>query len=142
MTCANLFLRPEVRRVAVAALAFCALWPSLAAAQGQATDQAINVYFAPLQGGEFNLLNKAIQAALSQPPFQLAGRPFAGAVVITVPGKVDVAHKKVSGTYYSFSVAFTRDGSSLGESAQACNADNLSECTDQLVQDVKSVAGR
>jgi hypothetical protein len=118
------------------------LWPSVAAAQGQAADQVTNVYFAPLQGGELNLLNKAIQTALSKPPLQLAGKPFAGVLVVTVSGKVEVTHKKVSGTYYSFTAAFSRDGSSLGESAQACNADNLVECTDQLVQDVKSVAGR
>lgn len=112
------------------------------AAQAQAPDQVINVYFEPLQGGEFTPLNKAIQAALSQPPLQLAGKPFAGVVVIRVDGKVEVTHRKVSGTAYDFTVAFTRDGSALGQSVQSCAADKLSDCTDQLVQDVKSVAGR
>jgi len=135
---ANPIPGPKVRRIALATLPVFALSPAPAAAQ----DQVINVYFSPLQGGEFNLLNKAIQAALSQPPMQLAGKPFAGAIVVSVPNKVEVTRKKVSGTYYSFTVAFTRDGSSLGESAQACNDNNLAECTDQLVQDVKSVAGR
>jgi hypothetical protein len=51
-----------------------------------------------------------------------------------------VTRKRVSGTYFDFTVSFTRDGSSLGESAQSCKEDTLSECTDQLVQDVKSVA--
>jgi len=60
--------------------------------------------------------------------------------VVTVPDKVDVSHKKVSGTAYSFTVAFSRDGSSLGQSQQSCTADKLSDCTDQLVLDVKSVA--
>ena len=118
----------------------CALWPL--AAPAQEPDQVINVYFQPLQGGEFNLLNKAIQGALSEPPFQLAGKPFAGAVVVTVPGKVEVTHKKITGTYYDFTVAFTRDGSSLGQSAQSCSDRKLSDCTDQLVQDVKSVAAQ
>src|SRR5690242_5705908 len=79
------------------ALLACANWPG--AAQEQTADPVINVYFQPLEGGEFNLLNKAIQEALSQPPFQLAGKPFAGVVVVTVQGKVESTHKKVSGTY-------------------------------------------
>jgi hypothetical protein len=117
-------------------LSACALWPL----SGQAQEQIINVYFQPLQGSEFNLLNKAIQAALSEPPLQLAAKPFAGAVVVAVDGKVEVTRKKVSGTYYEFNVAFTRDGSSLGQSAQSCSDKKLSDCTDQLVLDVKSVA--
>ena len=119
----------------------CALSPVAAPAQEQTSEQVINVYFQPLQGNDTALLNKAIQTALSQPPFQLAGKPFAGAVVVAVDGKVEVTRQKVSGTYYQFTVNFSRDGSSLGQSAQSCNDKNLSECTDQLVQDVKSVAG-
>jgi len=128
-------MSPMIRRTA--ALLVCALSSSGA----QAQDETINVYFEPLKGGELALLNKAIQAALSQPPLQLAARPFAG-VLVMVPGKVDVVHKQVTGTYYSFTVAFSRDGSSIGQSEQSCNADTLSDCTDQLVQDVKTVAGR
>jgi hypothetical protein len=130
-----MFANLTARRFAFSTL--FVLWPSLAWAQ----DEIINVYFAPWGDRELTPLNRAIQAALSQPPLQLAGKPFAGAIVVT-PSKVDVTHKKISGTYYDFSVTFTRDGSSLGESAQSCNADNMSECTDQLVQDVKSVAGQ
>ena len=66
-------------------------------------------------------------------------KPFAGVLVITVPGKVDVTKKQVSGTYYDFTVSFSRDGNSLGQSQQSCNGSNLAECTDQLVQDVKSL---
>lgn len=116
----------------------CALGPL--AAQAQEPEQVINVYFQPLEGGELTLLNKAILTALSQPPLQLAGKPFAGAVVVTVDGRVEVTHQRVSGTYYQFTVNFMRDGSSLGQSAQSCNDKKLSECTDQLVLDVKSVA--
>jgi len=64
---------------------------------------------------------------------------FAGVLVITVLGKVEVTRKQVSGTYYDFTVSFSRDGSALGQSEQACNGSNLAECTDQLLQDVKSV---
>jgi len=127
---------PMMRRTLPAiALLACALSPA------QAQEQAIHVYFQPLQDGEVALLNKAILEALTQPPLQLAEKPSAGAVVVAVQGKVEVTRKKVSGTYYDFTVAFSRDGSSLGQSAQSCSDKKLSDCTDQLVQDVKSVAG-
>ena len=123
-----------VPRIAFLVAAVCAGAPA------QAQGPVINVYFEPLRGGEYAPLNKAIQAALSQPPLQLAAKPFAGALVVTVPDRVDVSHKKVSGTAYSFTVAFSRDGSSLGHSQQSCTSDKLSDCTEQLVLDVKSVA--
>ena len=123
-------------RPALALLAAVSACLPLAA---HAQDQTVNIYFEPLQGGEFLPLNKAIQTALSQPPMQLVARPFAGVLVLTVPDKVEIDHKRVSGTQYSFIVAFTRDGDSLGQSQQSCGSDKLSDCTDQLVQDVKSV---
>ena len=110
-----------------------------ASAPAQAQEQPINVYFEAPQGSDVAALNKAIQTALSQPPMQLVTKPFAGVLVIKVPDKVAVTHKQVSGTYYDFTVSFSRDGNSLGQSQQACNGSNLAECTDQLVQDVKSV---
>jgi hypothetical protein len=133
-----MFANLSLGRLALAGATILGLWPSVASAQDK--DQVINVYFQPLPGADLVLLNKAIQSALSQPPLQLAGKPFAGVLVIAVSGKVEVTRKRVSGTYFDFTVSFTRDGSSLGESAQSCKDDTLSECTDQLVQDVKSVA--
>ena len=118
------------------ALLACALWPTLA----QAQEQSILVYFEPLKGGEFARLNKAVQAALSEPPLQLAEKPGPHILIVSVPGKVEVTHKQVSGTFYDFTVAFSRDGSALGESLQSCNADKLSDCTDQMVLDAKSAA--
>jgi len=112
------------------------LWPTFV----QAQDQPIPVYFEPLKGGEFTRLNKAIQDALSQPPLRLETRPGPQTVIVSVPDKVDVQHKKVSGTFYAFTVAFSRDGRSLGESQQNCGLETLSECSDQIVLDVKSVA--
>jgi hypothetical protein len=112
------------------------LWSSLV----QAQDQPIPVYFEPLKGGEFTRLNTAIQQALSLPPLRLETRPGPQTVIVSVPDKVDVQHKKVSGTFYGFTVAFSRDGRSLGESQQSCGLDTLSECTDQIVLDVKSAA--
>lgn len=123
-------------RPAIALLAAAMAFLPLAA---RAQDQTINIYFEPLRGGEFLPLNKAIQTALSRPPMQLVAKPFAGVLVLTVPDKVEVEHKQVSGTQYSFIVAFTRDGDSLGQSQQSCGSDKFSDCTDQLVLDVKSV---
>jgi hypothetical protein len=123
------------RTLSAIALLACALSPA------QAQEQTIPVYFQPLRGGDVTLLNKAILEALSQPPLQLAEKPSAGAVVVAVQGGVEVTRKKVSGTYYEFTVGFSRDGSSLGQSAQSCSDKKLSDCTDQLVLDVKSVAG-
>jgi hypothetical protein len=130
------FANSTFRRLFFLALSVLAVCSPPAFAQ----DQIINVYFKPVEDTELAPLNRAILAALSQPPLQLAGKPFAGVIVIAVNGKIEVTHKRISGTYYDFSVTFTRDGDSLGESAQSCNGDKLSECTDQLVQDVKSVA--
>ena len=100
-----------------------------AASPAGAQEQPINVYFTPPQGEDTATLYKAIQTALSQPPMQLVTKPFAGVLVITVIGKIDVAHKQVSGTYYDFAVSFSRDGNSLGQSQQACNASNLTTIT-------------
>ena len=129
-------MSPMIRKRITALALLAALF---AAAPACAQEQTINIYFEPLKGEDVAPLYKAIQQALSKPPMQLVAKPFAGVLVITVPGKVDVKHKQVSGTYYDFTVSFSRDGNSLGQSQQACNGGNLAECTDQLVQDVKSV---
>ena len=125
---------PMIRPFLLAAL--LASIPGCALAQAQ---EPLNIYFEPLKGDDVATLYKAIQDALSRPPMQLVAKPFAGVLVITVPDKVAVTRKQVSGTYYDFTVSFSRDGKSLGQSQQACNGGNLAECTDQLVQDVKSV---
>src|SRR5215475_3746094 len=104
-----------IRPIALSAIL---LLPSLAWAQ----DQIIPVYFQPLKGGEFAPLNKAIADAFSQPPLEPTVRTTPHALIVTISGKVDVEHKQVSGTFYSFVTAFSRDGNSLGESQQSCNA--------------------
>jgi hypothetical protein len=122
-----------------ATLIVCTLWPCIAPAPTQAQDQTIAVYFEPLKGGEFARLNKSILDALSQPPLQLEDKPASHILIVSVPEKVQVEHKEVSGTTYSFTVSFYRDGQ-LGQSEESCNAAKLSDCSDQLVLDVKSAA--
>jgi hypothetical protein len=123
---------PVIRRILLPFI----FWPLAA----QAQDQPIAVYFEQLKDGPYVPLNKAILAALSQPPFQLQAKPDPKAVMVSVAGKVQVEHKRVSGDFYSFTVSFSRDGSKLGESEQSCSAEKLTDCTDQLVLDVKTVA--
>jgi hypothetical protein len=125
---------PMIRRIVLSAA--LSLLPCLA--QGQ--EQPISVYFDPLKGGEFARLNQAIQEALSQPPLRLEAKPSPQTIVISAPAKVEVVRKKVSGIFYGFTLEFSRDRSSLGQSQQNCGDDTLSECTDQIVLDVKTVA--
>lgn len=103
-----------------------------------AQDKPIPVYFEPSREQP---LNDAIAAALTQPPFVLHARIVPGALVVTVPDGVDIEHRNVSGTTWSFTVLFSRDGTSLGQSVESCNEQKLTDCTDQLVSDVKSAAG-
>jgi hypothetical protein len=106
----------------------------------QAQEQPISVYFEPLKGTDLTPLNNAIKAALSQPPFRLEMKPGPQTIVISAPDQVEITKKRVSGAVYSFTVEFSRDRSSLGRSQQACGNEALSECTDQIVLDVKTVA--
>ena len=131
--------RPVIRPIALSALlSLLPLGTVWVAAQAQ--EQVISVYFEPLKGAELTGLNAAIQDALVQPPFRLETKAGPQTIVISAPSRVEVTRKRVSGTSYAFTLEFVRDRSSLGQSQQACSDGALSECTDQIVQDVKSVA--
>lgn len=41
---------------------------------------------------------------------------------------------------YIFTVVFSRDGAKLGEAVESCPVKKLSDCTDQLILDVKTAA--
>lgn len=103
-----------------------------------AQERPVTLYFEP---GDVQPLNDAIAAALTQPPFLLLTKNAPSALVITISDHVAAEHLKVSGTVWTFTVAFSRNGDSLGHSVESCNEHKLSDCTDQLVSDVKSVAG-
>ena len=110
----------------------------LAPAVCLAQDKPISVFFRPCNEQQ---LNDAITAALTQPPFLLATRETPGVLVLSIPDKVQVEHGKVSGTSWSFNAVFSRDGGTLGQSAESCGENKLSDCTDQLQSDVRSAAG-
>jgi hypothetical protein len=110
------------------------LTPGLALAQ----DKPISVYFEPCKDQQ---LNDAITVALSGQGFVQVLRPGPGVLIVSIPDRIEVDRGRISGTTWSFTVAFSRDGSSLGRSAEGCNEHKLSDCTDQLVLDIKSAAG-
>ena len=107
-------------------------WTNVAFAQ----DGPISVYFEPC---DTQPLNDAIAAALTQPPFLLQTKNKPGALVVTIPDKITV-DRKTDSAVWTFTVAFRRNGDSLGQSVESCSEKKLSDCTDQLVSDVKSAA--
>ena len=118
---------------------FCLLITgALAFAPAVAQDQPISVYFEPSRD---QVLNDAITAALTQPPFVLHTQNRPGALVVAIPDRITTEHGKISGTTWTFTVTFSRNGDSLGQSVESCNEHNLTDCTDQLASDAKSAAG-
>src|SRR5215475_3935558 len=89
------------------------LLPSLALAQ----DKPLTVYFEPCKDQQ---LNDAITVALSGQGFVQVLRPGPGVLVVSIPDRVDVDRGRVTGTTWSFTAVFSRDGSSLGQSAEGC----------------------
>ena len=78
---------------------------------------------------------------MTRAPFVPGARYAPGVLVVTIPDQIAVEHLKVSGTTWTFTVAFSRNGDSLGQSVETCNVNRLSDCTDQLASDAKSAAG-
>jgi hypothetical protein len=117
---------------------FLLITGALAFAPALAQDQPISVYFEPSRN---QVLNDAITAALTQAPFVLHTQNRPGALVVAIPDRITTDHGKVSGTAWTFTVVFSRDGDSLGQSVESCNEHRLADCTDQLVSDAKSAAG-
>lgn len=109
-----------------------------AAGPAAAQDAPMKVMFVPTRTFGMEDLNGAITAALSQPPFVLVQHRDPGALIVAIEDPVELKRGKVSGNAYSFKVSFLRDGASLGESYQSCNASNLAECTDQILADIKT----
>lgn len=109
----------------------------LAPAAALAQDRPISIYFEPCK---VQVLNDAIAAALTQPPFVLQTKYMPGALVVAIPDHIQSEHLE-SGTVWTFTVAFSRNGDHLGQSVESCNQHQLTECTGQLVSDAKSAAG-
>jgi hypothetical protein len=110
------------------------LAPTLVLAQ----DKPISVYFRP---GEVQQLNDAITEAMVSQGFIQVLKPGPGVLTVAFPDKIEVSKGRVSGTSWSFNIAFSRDGSALGLAAESCNDRKITDCTDQLMMDIKSAAG-
>lgn len=122
------------RSLALLTAGVLAFTPAAASAQ----DRPITVFFEPCNVQQ---LNDAIAVALTQPPFVQLTKYTSGALVVAIPDGITADHLKVSGTTWTFNVAFSRNGDQLGQSVETCNENKLSDCTDQLASDVKSAAG-
>ena len=77
----------------------------------------------------------AVQAALTQAPFQTAPSSSPDVLTLAIQDKVRTEKEQ-----YIFTVAFSRDGVKLGEAVESCPTKKLAECTDQLVLDTKTAA--
>jgi hypothetical protein len=110
------------------------LLPGLAVAQ----DRTLMVFF---QASNEKRLDNAIMDALSQPPFLFTPKITPTTVVVSIPDRVSVTHGQVSGTEWSFTAVFLRNGDTLGHSEEDCNEYKLADCTAQLASDIKTAAG-
>lgn len=122
-----------MNRILRAVFAAALLAPTIAIAQ----DKPITVYFRP---GEVQQLNDAITAAMSAQGFIQVLTPAPGALTVFFPDRIAVDKGRISGSTFSFDVAFSRDGATLGRAAESCNEKKMSDCTDQLMTDIKSAA--
>lgn len=86
-------------------------------------------------GNRDNTLPDAVQAAFSQKQFQLAAGPGPDVLTLSAPDGV-----KKDKEDFLFTVVFSRDGDRLGEAVESCPIKKLTDCTDQLVLDVKTAA--
>jgi hypothetical protein len=109
------------------------LAPSLALAQ----DKPISVFFQPCQDQQ---LNNAITAAMTSQGFVQVMKPGPGVLTVAI-SQIEATKGRVSGMSWAFTVAFSRDGSSLGHAEESCNERKIADCTDQMMIDIKSAAG-
>jgi hypothetical protein len=86
-------------------------------------------------GASDNPLADAVRAAFSNALFQSAPGPGPDVLTLSMPDQIKKAKEE-----YIFTVVFSRDGDKLGEAVESCPVKKLSECTEQLVLDVKTAA--
>jgi hypothetical protein len=103
----------------------------------QAQTENIHVFIDPLLIKDIDneLLSNALKAALSAEPLVLEKKYSNGVLMIT---ETDKPRFRRNG--FEFSVSFFRDGGHLGDSIESCAANKISDCSDQLVLDVKAAS--
>jgi hypothetical protein len=102
-----------------------------------AQDKRVAIYFEPCDRQQ---LNDAVTAALTKPPFLLLTKYTSDALIVSIPDRITIDRQQ-KGATWTYTVLFRRNGDSLGQSVESCNDKTLSDCTDQLVSDIKSAAG-
>lgn len=103
----------------------------------QAQTDNIRIFIDPLliKDIDNDLLSDALKAALSAVPFVLERKYSDGVLMIT---ETDKPHYRKN--TFEFSVSFFRDGNHLGDSIETCAANKISDCSDQIVLDVKAAS--
>lgn len=81
------------------------------------------------------VLANAVSAAFSTAHFALASGPGDDVLTLSVPDGAKKDHDN-----YIFTVVFSRGGVRQSEAVESCPITKLTECTDQLILDVKSAA--
>jgi hypothetical protein len=114
------------------------LAPTLASSLALAQDKPISIFFRPC---DVQQLNDAITAAMTSQGFVQVMKPGPDVLTVAIPDKVEAKKGRVSGTTWSFNVVFSRDGSALGHAEESCTDSKITDCTDQLMSDIKSAAG-
>jgi hypothetical protein len=123
-------LRPVITAAAILA-------PTLVSSLALAQEKPLSVFFRPC---DVQQLNDAITAAMTSQGFIQVMKPGPDVLTVAIPDKVDAQKGRVSGTTWSFNVVFSRDGSTLGHAEESCTDSKIADCTDQLMNDIKSAA--
>ena len=102
-----------------------------------AQDTPIRVYITPslIKKLDNTYLMSEMRAAFSQAPFSIEIKPSDGVLIIT-EASFTVSNQRA----FTFTVAFFRDGSHLGDSVEDCDYTKMSDCVGQLILDAKSAA--
>ena len=134
------FLEAELKIPPILIFLSCLALPGMAWPQ----EAPIKLDLAPLlttlrhrtwYGTSDTALADAVLAAISKAQFQPARGPAPDVLTLSAPDGV-----KKDNDEFSFTVVFSRDGTKLGEAVEYCPTKKLSDCTDQLVLDVKTAA--
>jgi hypothetical protein len=123
----------QVKVATVLGIAVCLIPVSNSLAQ----DIPIKIYITPTLIKKLDnvYLVSAMRAAFSKSPFSIETKPDDGTLVITEASS-SISNQR----NYTFTVAFFRDGSHLGDSVEGCEYTKVSDCVSQLIEDARSAA--
>ena len=98
----------------------------------------VTVFYAYDQPGANRwLVDNTMHVILERQDFLVAAKRDPKLLEISVEGKV-TRDPGDNSKGFSFTLGFYRAGEKLGEAAEYCKVDNLSDCSDQLASDIVS----